>query len=380
MKNTDTARKSAKPLPVDVVFAPEWWHHHTGITFDEDFFYHPGRRVLVERQMEQELYDRFGQYGLGQARNEDRPEIGAVHLAAGFLVSEMLGCQVQYREDAPPQVVPAGLPKPGIPVADPFKSPAWKRLNKVMDAMAFRYGRLTGDVNWSGVLNLALDLRGQDIFIDMLDDPEPVEAFFADIARTIAEFSRRIADRTGSTSVSVNRLVRHRPGAVFLQSECSHTMISEKDYRRYLMPFDVEWSRTHRPYGIHFCGPDAHRFAGSFADLPHLDFLDVGWGGDVADLRRHLPNTFLNIRLDPVSLRTMPIAEIREAIRSRVAASGNPTLTGVCCINMDKDTPDAAVSAIFETVEECRREYALKTRRGATVGSVFDSRNSPSNP
>ena len=46
-------------LPVDIVFHPSWWNKHTGITFDEDFFYHPLRRVEDERRMEKELYERF---------------------------------------------------------------------------------------------------------------------------------------------------------------------------------------------------------------------------------------------------------------------------------------------------------------------------------
>jgi hypothetical protein len=48
-------------------------------------------------------------------------------------------------------------------------------------------------------------------------------------------------------------------------------------------------------------------------------------------------------------------AEIRSEIRSRVADSGNPGLTGVCCINMDDRVTDDKVRAIFETVFELRR-------------------------
>ncbi len=354
--------ETARRLPVEVVFAPDWWHHHTGLTFDEDFFFHPRRRVEAERRMERELYERFGRYGLGEARDEDRPEIGAVHLAAGYLISEMLGCQVEYTESAPPRVIPAGAAAAVVPVKEPFQSPAWKRLEALMEALQGSYGRLTGDVNWGGILNIALDLRGQELFLDMLDDPPAVSRFFAHIGGTVLEFTRRILQRTGTSSVSVNRLVRRRPGAVFLHSQCSHTMISEDDYRRYLMPFDVQWSRRMRPYGIHFCGRDPHRFAPSFGELPHLDFLDVGWGGDLALLRRHLPDTFLNIRLDPVSLRDMPPATVRQEIRQRVAASGNPSLTGVCCINMDRGMPDEIVATIFETVEQCRREDPLDIR------------------
>jgi len=47
-------------LPVDIVFHPSWWNAHAGITFDEDFFYHPKKWVESERKMEQVLYDRAG--------------------------------------------------------------------------------------------------------------------------------------------------------------------------------------------------------------------------------------------------------------------------------------------------------------------------------
>lgn len=352
-------RNVTENLPVDIVLAPDWWYHNTGITFDEDFFYHPVRRVEVERRMEKELYDRFGRYGQGESHSEDRPEVGAVHLAAGFMVSEMLGCRVDYKEDAPPQVMPAGVSSPVFPAGNPFQSSAWKRFETMINSMHDRYGRLVGDVNWGGILNLALDLRGQELFLDMLDAPDQVLLFFKSIAEVLTDFAGRIAERTGSTSVSVNRLVRHRPRAVFLHSQCSHTMISEEDYRKYLMQYDIEWSRVRRPYGIHFCGSDPHRFAQAFAELPYLDFLDVGWGGDVAQLRRYLPETFLNIRLSPVELIKQSEDEIRSVIRRLVADSGDLSLTGLCCINMDRNVTDGKIKAILGTVEAIRKENVL---------------------
>jgi len=53
-------------LPVDVVFHPSWWNAHAGITFDEDFFCHPKKRVESERKMEAVLYDRFGRSACGR--------------------------------------------------------------------------------------------------------------------------------------------------------------------------------------------------------------------------------------------------------------------------------------------------------------------------
>ncbi len=343
-------------IPVDIVLAPEWWARNGKITFDEDFFFHPARRVEVEKQQERILYEKWGRYGLGEYRNDNRPEIGAVHLAAGFLLSEMLGCKVNYQENHPPQVIPAGRDRLDLLPEQAFESKAFKNALKLAESLKSRHGYLTGDMNWGGILNLAMDLRGEQIFVDMMTDPEGVAVFFRQIAGVIERFVSWLQAETGSTSVSVNRTVQHLERPVMLHSECSHTMISEEDYEHFLLPFDQAWS-SYRPYGIHYCGADPHRMAAAFAKVPHLDFLDVGWGGDIALLRKYLPRTFLNIRLSPVEIAQQSAGEINQTIARLVKESGNPYLTGVCCINMDDSVTDDRIDAIFETVEELRKEY-----------------------
>ncbi len=343
-------------LPVDIVLAPEWWYKHTGITFDRDFFFHPVRRVEDEQKMEKVLYDRWGRYNLGSLKEQRRPEAGAVHLASGFLLSEMLGCDVEYTENHPPQVISANREDFILNPDNAFESVSFRKFESMLESLKSKYGYLTGDVNWSGILNIAMDLRAESIFPDMLVQPEKTREYLSKIAAVIEKFTRGLASETGSTSVSVNRNVRNLKKPLFLHSECSHTMISTEDYEKYLLPFDIEWSRSFRPFGVHYCGSDPHRHAESFAKIPHLDFLDVGWGGDVKTLRKHLPDTFLNIRLSPVELVNQSTDEIRKIITRLVNDSGNPYLTGVCCINMDDKITDEKITTIFETVENLRNQ------------------------
>jgi hypothetical protein len=347
------------PLPVEVVFHPSWWHRHAGISFDEDFFYHPARRVEEERRMERVLYERFGDLGLGGDRDRDLPVIGPVHNAAGYLLSEMLGCRVEYSGDAPPRIIPANRPELEIDVEAAFESPSFRRWQALISSLKARFGCVTGDINWGGVLNIALDLRGQGVFLDMTDLPDKVRLFFRRIAEVIERFTETVAAETGTTSVSVNRTVRHIRPAVLLHSECALTMISTRHYEDFLLPIDSAWCQRRRPFGIHYCGADPHRFAPAFAKIAHLDFLDVGWGGDVGALRRRLPGTFLNIRLSPVEIVDQSVDEIRRAITDRVSASGNPWLTGVCCINMDDRVSDDRVRTMFETVFELRESAGV---------------------
>ncbi|HBE43725.1 MAG TPA: hypothetical protein DDW27_21540 [Bacteroidales bacterium] len=344
-------------LPVEVVFHPSWWFKNTGITFDEDFFYHPSKRVESEKRMEEELYNRFGMYGLGRDRKKELPVVGAVHNAAGYLISEMLGCKVGYFEDSAPQVYPANHEDLKIYTDDIFGTRIFKKVENLLDKLKSKYGYLYGDINWGGILNSALDLQSEKIFIDFFDKPEETRDYFRKIAKVIEQFTTFIARETGTTSVSVNRLVYHFDKPVFLHSECSHTMISVEDYENFLLPFDIEWSRKFRPFGVHYCGVDPDRMAESFAKIPDLDFLDVGWGGDVKILRKYLPGTFLNIRLSPVEIINQTNDEIRETITRLVNDSGNPFLTGVCCINMDDKVEDGKVMEIFKTVEDLRNKY-----------------------
>jgi hypothetical protein len=346
-----------RTIPVDIVLAPEWWHKNTGITFDRDFFFHPLKRVESEQRMEKELYERWGKYGLGAEKDIARPEIGAVHLAAGFMLSEMLGCEVKYAENHPPAVLPAHKQSLKIDIDDAFKSKVYKDFLNLTERLKAKHGYITGDVNWGGVLNLAMDLRGEQVMMDMLMTPDEVKSYFKSIAAVIEKFTGHVASETGTTSTSVTRTVKHLPKPVFLHSECSHTMISVEDYEKFLMPVDALWSNTKEYFGIHYCGNDPHRYAESFAKLPKLDFLDLGWGGDVAHLRKYLPDTFFNIRLSPVELVNMSTEEIQNTINKLVNDSGNPLLTGVCCINMDDKVTDDKIDAIFKTVEELNRRF-----------------------
>ena len=323
-----------------------------GISFDESFFYDPQRRVEDEQKMEQLLYERFGDLGLGEDHDKMLPQIGAVHLASGYLLSEMLGCKVEYYEDAPPQVLCAHRESLDFEVEEAFCSHAFQRLVKLVDQLKAKHGYVVGDINWGGVLNIAIDVRGEEIFTDMLLEPEKANVFFRKIAQVIDKFIWYVQTNTGSSSISVNRSARLFDYPVAIHSECSHTMISEEDYRRFFLPIDQEWSLRHKPYGIHYCGKDPHRMASAFAEIERLEFLDVGWGGDVALLRKHLPDTFFNIRLNPVDIQKYSYEELVKNISERVAASGpDLTKTGLCCVNMDKSVSDQRIYEIFHVAD-----------------------------
>ena len=340
--------------PVDIVFHPDWWHAHYGLDFREPFHYDPQVRVESERQMRQALFDRFGDLGLGEADARPRPVVGPVHLAIGFVVQALLGCQVRFSPNAAPWVLCArlsdeevwALQVPDIEAASPMRETI-----AMMDALESRFGYLEGDIPWDGVQNVALDLRGQQIFLDYYDNPELVHHLFSIIAAAIVSVADYVRERTGTSSISLNRIVARVDPRLNLHCNCSVQMISRATYETFLLPYEQWLAERLQPYGIHHCGDNLEHVVAAYAQVPGLSFVDVGWGSDVAACRRALPDAVLSLRLNPARLRTQTQDQVRADVTRLLTEAGPLDRTAVCCVGMDASIPDENVRAIFEAAQ-----------------------------
>jgi len=351
-------------LPVAFIFHPEWWYKNYGLNFERDFFYDPETRVEVDLRMRQILNERFGKYGIENEEDpEPRPCIGAVHLAAGYIISEIFGCDIEFTRDSSPQVIPKNISDSEADRIEPVnltENRTFLELKMMIESLKKRFGYVVGDINWQGVLNVALDLRGEKIFIDLLQYPERARRIFGAINETIKEFVTYMREETGTTSISVNRSVKFVNPQLNLHSNCSVVMISANSYRDMLLDYDLELARVLKPYGIHHCGNNMHLHAGNYSRIPEAVFFDVGWGSDISICRQKLPEAFLNLRYDPVKIRKAKTDEVKDDIIKMLEASDNPEKTGVCCINMGWDVPDENILTIVRTVNEYKRKFTKK--------------------
>lgn len=345
-------------LPVEIVFHPSWWNKHYGLTFDEAFFFDPVKRVESERLMRAALHQRFGDVGLGEADAAPRPVIGPVHLAAGFLPSAVLGCSIRFYDNASPEVTPANLTDEqvmALAVPDLETHPMFGNLIRLMDALEAQYGRLEGDVNWEGVQNVALNLRGPQLFVDYYDNPVLARRLLDVSSQTITAMADYVRRRTGSNSVAVNRIVGAVDSRISLHSNCTVAMISARTYRQYLLAYDRRMAKDLWPYGIHHCGADMHKVRDEYAQVEGAELFDVGWGSDVAACRAALPEAIFSLRLSPVRVSTLTPAEVAADVEGLLSAAGPLERAALCCINLDDQTPDENVHAIFQVAEHYRR-------------------------
>ena len=91
---------------VDITFHPSWWNKHAGIEFDEKFFFDPEYREKADIKMRKTLYDLFGEYGIGEKDPKARPILFSDLIPSGFLYSQIMGCDVVFKKDDAPQVIP----------------------------------------------------------------------------------------------------------------------------------------------------------------------------------------------------------------------------------------------------------------------------------
>jgi hypothetical protein len=338
-------------IPVEVIFNPNWWFRNYGISFDESFYLDREKRIANDLAMRRALYERFG---IGEADAQPRPIIGSQHIAGGFVLPALLGVEIRFSQQEAAWPVPINLTREKIQalrVPDIRTTWPMNRLIADMDALEKEFGQVIGDFNTAGVFNTALELRGQQLFMDLLDDEELVKHLFAVVAETEAALAGYVRARTGTSSVAVNRSIVNVDPRIHVEGNCSGQMISPAVYRKCLLPWHCFLAQRLAPFGIHHCGDNLQLFAPAYAETGAV-FYDVGWGSDVGRCSADLPDAFLNLRLSPVRLLGGTAKEAWNDALAVLRAAGRDSQVGLCCINMDYGTPDDNIQAIFTAARE----------------------------
>lgn len=341
----------SRPVPVHVVFSPSWWFRHYEIAFTEDFYLDPSRRIDNDVRMRRALRERFG---IGSADSEPRPVIGSLNIAGGFVMPALFGNTLRFNEDqaAWPEVRERSREEI-LSLTVPDLASTWPMsvLIPQMEELQSRFGHVCGDLNTGGLLNNAVELRGNQFYIDLVEDPELVDHLLRVLAATQAAVATCVKRYTGTCGIATNVSVAACDPSLYLHSNCSVQMISPSLYARRLLPHELALANSLRPYGVHHCGNNLQLFASHYAQLEPV-YMDVGWGSDIARCADALPNTFLNLRLSPVRmLRESPEAIYADTLNA-LRAAGRRHNVGVCCINMDGETPDENVQAMFRAAAD----------------------------
>ena len=327
---------------VDITFHPSWWNKHTGIEFDEKFWFDAAYRVEADQQMRRTLYDCFGDFGIGEKDPAARPILFSDLLACGFLYSQLLGCEVLFRKDDAPQVLPAHLTEEqvkALEVPDLDCHPLWQRVQCQIDDFMKEYGYVESAINLMGIQNVALDLRGEDLLADYYDEPEMNHHLFHIVTELSLDIGRRLYAVSPVVSGGVTSIVKQVCPSVYLTSNCSVTMLSNDLYCQHLLPYDTRLAEAFSCFGIHHCGPNTETVIDGYLQVPNLRFLEIGAGSDLPAVARAVAGRDILscIRYSPVALKTDTSEQMRQKTEDAIRAFGSDRNLCFSCVGIDRD-------------------------------------------
>lgn len=332
-------------FPADVTFHPSWWHKYAGVDFDEKFFFDLDYRLKADQDMRRVLFDHFGEYGLGEKDPKVRPILFSDLIACGFLYSQLLGCEVRFARDDAPTVLCAKLDeKQALSLACPNldNSPLWLKVQRQVDEMMSRFGYVESAVNLMGVQNIALDLRGEELFYDYYDAPEAAENLLKVATMLSLDIGRRLQAVSSVLSGGVSAIIKQICPEVYLTSNCSVTMISLPLYREHLLPYDQELAHAFPNFGIHHCGSNTEVAIDGYLEVPQLKFLEIGAGSNLVRVAESIrkagrEDLISCIRYSPVKLKTASRQEIEAETQQTLSIFDGFANLCFSCVGIDSE-------------------------------------------
>ncbi|GHV82718.1 hypothetical protein AGMMS50212_00580 [Spirochaetia bacterium] len=336
----------------DVTFHPSWWYDRTGICFNKEFFDDPEYRMRADSIMRRTLFERFG---LGEMPQGNRPILGSDLLAMGFLHSQIFGCEISFTDDAAPAVHCKNLSledAAGLSVPDLDKDPVWQNVQRQIDYLQDAFGYVIPAINLMGIQNIAMDLLGQDLFIQYYENPEIIDHVLDVITQLSIDIGRRFKALSPYISAGVTSIVTQMVPDAYITSNCSVEMVSQDMYEKFLLKYDDALGREFKPFAIHHCGKTCEHVINGYAKAANLAFIEAGAFSDFAAVRKAIPYIALNARYSPVRLRDVPVEDMRREIEQMYHDGKPAELFSVSCVGIDNTVSDEKIRSFLMTCRE----------------------------
>ncbi len=326
-------------LRPEIGFTPAWYRQHCHIDFGESFHTDPAHRRDCIVKMRAELKLRFPGTQIGGIDRPDAPLDLLTGTYGAATVAAIYGIPIVYAEDNWPNCAHEYLTDEQLARLEPpdlDRNPHFAQLMAQVEWIAAREGRVEGFINWQGVLNNAQRLRGQQLLMDMLDEPAKAQHLFACVCETMIQGIRRLHKRQRASGVELRFVTA---------SNCLVNMVSPKVYRDLLLPFDQKFAAVYGSIGIHNCAWSATPYLEAYAQVPGVGYIDMGIKSDLARAKALFPVARRAVMYTPMDAANKTLSEI-ETDFERMAREYAPC--DVVIADLEAGTPDTRVVGLVE--------------------------------
>jgi Uroporphyrinogen decarboxylase (URO-D) len=352
------------------VISPNWVHTATGVRFDERYFMDPEYRQSENRRIgewlddfNQSLRRRFlrhdvdwepigisGIDGMYDPRGLSAITVG---LPQPFVVvTAMFGGRIEYFDGDNPDS--SGYPLAGIESVSEIAIPDFENTWPVSewlrqyDELVAKYGKSNVELQFlylHSPLTIAYRLRGEQLFLDMVDSPELAE---------------RIIDAAHATALGIYQLYERRvgkPKPTLPIATCIASLVSSSVFRRWELPWLRRLMDQYPSALIHTCGPSSHVLE-PLAELTGVVTMEVGAGTDIARTRELFPDATINYVIDTPKFVHHTATQVTDEIRAVVAQNGRGPLSIIW--PAETGTPIETIEAIYVVISEHNRSLAKR--------------------
>jgi hypothetical protein len=326
-------------MRVSLGFEPAWFHKRCGLDFSERWHKNPHYRHGSLKTMKKSLVEAFPSVNYWNTEfTDDLATVSGIYGA--YVIPQVFGINLRYSVDRWPTLEPGN----GIKVKEIeclkvnklLQGPFVIELFEQMDIIESEWGKIHGYLNWQGVLNIAFQLCGQRIFLDMYDKPDLVHQFFSIICEVIIRLAKKVQEKQRKSGFYINQ---------FSVGNCTVNMISPDMYEKFVFPYDKKIAHSFERFGVHTCNWDITPYIDVLKKLPKLGYLDMGIMSDLARVKELFKHTRRAVMYSPVALHDLPINCIRkdmEKIYNELAPCD------IVMGDIRADTPDIKVNKLLE--------------------------------
>ena len=208
---------------------------------------------------------------------------------------------------------------------------------------------MVGDINTTGVQNLALKLRGDELYIDFYEDPEFCHRLFNFCAQNMIALWKLIYPITGTGAMDVTPMCDPH---IYCVANCTIEQISGDTYLEFGLPYDNILAEACHPFGIHHCG-SLDAVVEHYAKVKNLVFVEAGFGTDFAAARKILgPEVAFNARISPVLMKNGSTEEVEAAVKDAIDQGAPLKNYSVDTVGLTHGVPDDNVRIARKTAME----------------------------
>jgi hypothetical protein len=334
-------------LRAEIGFTPAWFRRHLNLDFGRPWHTCPEYRREAAVAMRELLRKRFPGTQIGGFQDDDQPLDLLTGAFGACSVAAIYGLPIVYAADNWPNCRHQYLTDRQVDELFPpdlDTNPHFEQLMQQVDWIAGREGRVEGYVNWQGVLNNAHRLRGEQLFVDMIESPHRARHLFECVFQTMLDAATRLHNRQRETGVDVR---------FFTVSNCLVNMISPEQYRDLLLPLDRRFAERFDSLGIHNCAWNADPYLGSYAKVPNVGYVDMGIETDLQQARRLFPAARRAVMITPMDLARKSLFDLECDFR-RIADNLGPC--DIVLADIEAGTPDDRVAAALRLCGQLSEE------------------------